>query len=76
MTPQLFERAGRAAFGPDWKSPMARALGVRYPLVHDMATGRYRIPPGVALDVAAILRRVADRADAIEAEISAASEGR
>jgi hypothetical protein len=41
----LLERVGLALYGPEWRSPMARELGVALRTVQRMSTGERRISP-------------------------------
>jgi len=55
MTPQLFERAGRATFGPSWHLSFAIRLNVRPDTVKAWAKGRSRMPPELGREVAKIM---------------------
>lgn len=54
----LLEDCGTALYGADWKSPLARALGVTDRTVRRWATGASPIPATAWGDIAAL---VADR---------------
>lgn len=57
MTPHLLAAAGQALYGPEWKRPLATALGAHFPegprdtidprAVQRWATGAKAIPPWV-----------------------------
>jgi hypothetical protein len=66
MSVELMRAGGEAAFGPDWQSPMARALGKSARLVRMWVSGERRVPdwlPGALPDVL--------RAEAAKMEINA-----
>ena len=44
MTHQALELHGRTLYGPQWKSPLARALGLTYTHLQRYMTGAYAIP--------------------------------
>ena len=55
MTPALLERAGVLLEGPDWKSQLARDLGVNVRTVQRWATGVSPIPRRVPRELAQLL---------------------
>ena len=57
MTPDLLDEVGRALYGPQWQSEMARELGVAIRTVQRWAVGNYPPPPGVAFDLGDLLRK-------------------
>jgi len=60
LTAAAFRRLGEAMYGPQWQTPMARAIGVTDRTVRYMAAGERGIHEGtVAALVPAILDRVA-----------------
>ena len=44
MTSEALERRGRALYGLQWKSPLARSLGLTYTHLQRYMTGEYAIP--------------------------------
>lgn len=73
MTPQLFERAGRAMFGDEWQPKMADALSVRVDSVKQWKKGRQLIPPDVVTDLAEMMRIDIDVLQAVRAEVLTAA---
>lgn len=47
MTPELFRRVGEALYGPEWRMPLSRDLGVAYLTVRRWQSGAAPIPAGV-----------------------------
>lgn len=78
MTPDLLAAAGVALFGPEWKRPLAAALGAYFPegprdtldprAVQRWATGQKVIPDWVG---AALHRLLIDEAECLEGEARA-----
>ncbi len=64
MTPDLLAAAGEALFGPEWRRPLASALGVDARLVQRWAAGQRGIPPEVAPALLALLEREASPLEA------------
>lgn len=54
--PEQLERAGRLLCGDRWQSDLARALGVGDRRVREWMAGDRRVPPGVWVDIAALMR--------------------
>ncbi|WP_238229487.1 hypothetical protein [Methylobacterium hispanicum] len=65
MRPDLLAAAGEALFGPEWRRPVAAALGVDARLVQRWAAGQRDIPDTVAPALLALLGR---EASALEAQ--------
>jgi hypothetical protein len=55
MTPKQFAAAGRALFGPLYKTPLARALGNEPRTVRRWADGSFPIADGVRDDLIRLL---------------------
>lgn len=55
MTPAQLKRAGRKLYGTDWKSPLARELGISRVMVWRYATGVAPIPKKIALAIKGLL---------------------
>lgn len=51
MSAELLARAGDMLYGPDWKAPLARDLGINLRNFRRMAEGDLPIPPGIWPDV-------------------------
>lgn len=47
MTPELFRRVGEVLYGPEWRMPLSRDLGVAYLTVRRWQSGAAPIPAGV-----------------------------
>ena len=43
----LFHAIGKALYGPEWQSELARQLDVNLTTMRRWATGKFRIPPGI-----------------------------
>jgi len=64
MTPALLDEVGRALYGPQWQSEMARELGVAIRTVQRWAVGHSGIPEGVFFDLRdKVIARRADLAE-------------
>ncbi|SFU34670.1 hypothetical protein SAMN02799631_00269 [Methylobacterium sp. 174MFSha1.1] len=57
MNPTLLVAAGEALFGPEWRRPLAAALGVDARLVQRWANGQRGIPPEAAPALLALLEK-------------------
>jgi hypothetical protein len=55
MTPALFQQIGEALYGEEWRTPLARDLGVSYLNVRRWAAGDKVIPPGVVRELRELL---------------------
>lgn len=64
--------AGEALYGPRWQSDLARALGVSDRSVRGWAAGDRVVPPGVWVDIVALLRQRADDCSALLHELAVA----
>lgn len=51
MTPELFCQIGEALFGPQWRQPLAYALGVNYQSIKRWQSGAVAIPAGVEAEL-------------------------
>ena len=65
----LFEQAGQALYGSDWRGAMADDLRVRPDTVRHWANGRSRIPPGVWAAVSVSLAQRVEAASTAKARI-------
>lgn len=57
LTPDELREIGEALYGPGWKSPLADLLGFDYRRIKHWMDRTRSIPPGVAAELAAELRR-------------------
>lgn len=64
MRPDLLAAGGEALFGPEWRRPLAAALGVDARLVQRWAAGQRAIPPEVAPALLGLLWREASGLEA------------
>lgn len=55
IAPDVLIRAGRALFGDNWQTPLARELGVSDRSIRYMTKGERGIPPGIVADLVRIL---------------------
>lgn len=62
--------AGEALYGPRWQSEVARLLSIDDRRVRAWLSGERPIPAGIAMDLAAALRKSARRAAAVANRIS------
>lgn len=51
MTPELLIECGRALYGQQWQSPLARDLGVSDRTIRRWVAGQFPVPDGVAADL-------------------------
>ncbi len=62
MTPDLLREAGKALYGEQWQSALARAIGVNERTLRRWVTGKWDMPPSLTGDIAKIC---VERADAL-----------
>jgi len=74
MTPDQFAAAGRALFGPLYKTPLARALGNEPRTVRRWADGSFPIADGVGDDLINLLRERRIEIEAVLATLSAEND--
>jgi len=72
---QLFAAAGRALYGENWQSPMARKLGINLRSVQYIAAAAeagnsYRIAPGIMSELVDLLKERRDVADVLQRRIA------
>ena len=66
----LLERLGALLYGPEWQSPLARALDVNLRTMQRWAAGIHQPPERLWGDIAALLRERRIEIDAALAELS------
>lgn len=75
MTPELFRRVGEALYGPEWRLPLSRDLGVAYLTVRRWQSGAAPIPSGVIEDLRRLVAGAGEEASArVRALAAVASE--
>lgn len=57
MGPDMLIKAGNLLFGERWQSDLARAVDVGDRRVREWVSGERSIPPGIWVDIAALLRQ-------------------
>ncbi len=71
MTPALLAEIGAALYGEtSWKTPLAADLGVAMRTISRWENGDFTIPEGIRDELARLLRRRADRFQALAAKLS------
>lgn len=70
VPPDALIRAGRAMFGDNWQTPIARELGVSDRSVRYWTKGEHAIPAGVVGDLVKILRARGRKMDALADELA------
>lgn len=55
MTPELFRQVGEALYGPEWRMPLSRDLGVNYLTIRRWQSGAAPIPAGVVGELRRLL---------------------
>lgn len=76
MTPALLTEAGVALYGSRWQSDLALVLSVSDRTVRRWVAGDNAIPPGVAADLAKVLRGRSSYTARLAAEVDSAAKPR